>query len=82
MTLKTYVFTAPSPWASYLVNADASGIPDAERELCDAWLARENMGGACVSCVDLGFRRWNDATGSSTAGDVSQYMFLIEESLK
>lgn len=35
--------TAPSAWASYLVNGDASGISDAERARADAWLERENV---------------------------------------
>lgn len=76
--LTVITLSAPACWASYLINNDASGITDAEREACDRWLAREEMPFP-VSCDDESrFSRWHDALQESPlAGDVLDYQFLV-----
>jgi hypothetical protein len=37
MTIKVDTVTAPSVWACYLINGDASGLEDVEIKACDAW---------------------------------------------
>lgn len=43
-TMKIIKLTAPSHWASYLINGDDSGLDAEERAACDAWIAREGVG--------------------------------------
>ena len=51
MTIQVTTITAPSRWASYLVNGDASGMEDDERKLCDIWLGVQLFDGwRIVSC--------------------------------
>lgn len=33
----------PAHWASFLINGDASGLSPEERDMADAWLARERV---------------------------------------
>jgi hypothetical protein len=56
---EVYTGTAPSAWASYLVNGDASSLDDEER--CAADRFRFWLGGDIVSCEDAGFIRDHDA---------------------
>lgn len=49
--LEPVTYTLPAYWASYLINGDASGISDNDRNQCDAFLAREGLPGP-VSCSD------------------------------
>jgi hypothetical protein len=77
--MKTLVLTAPSFWASYLINGDASGISDDERVACDTWLAREGLG-APVDCEDAGFCKWHDALNECPfSADCQTYTFLVEQ---
>ena len=69
---------APSLWASYLINGDASGFDNAlELARCDAWIKR--MGhGLPVSCDDAGFCRSHDAIAEFPYGaDCQTYVFLV-----
>jgi hypothetical protein len=79
MTRQTVTGYAPSYWASYLVNGDASGLePDevAKADQFAAWL-----GGSIVSCEDAGFMRRHDATQFGVlASDCQEYVALIEVS--
>jgi hypothetical protein len=69
---------APSSWASYLINGDATGISDSDRQAADAWVKRQNMG-AAASCDDYGFTRWHDALEECPFGaDCQTYTFLVE----
>jgi hypothetical protein len=55
----TITGTAPSHWACYFINGDASGMTDQEIEAADnfaGWL-----GGSIVDCEDAGFIHWHDA---------------------
>ncbi len=68
--------TAPSAWASYLTNGDASGIDDDERKACDAWLASTEMKRAPDDCVDAGFIRYHDAYNECPlAADCQTYLW-------
>lgn len=43
MSIETTTIKAPSHWASYFINGDASGLTDKEQAQADAWLAREQV---------------------------------------
>ena len=45
-------FTGPTCWASYLLNGDATGLSDEEREECDR--AAQGLGN-CVDAIEIGF---------------------------
>jgi len=71
--------TAPSYWASYLINGDASGMDDDEIKACDAWIAREGLGSPC-DCTDAGFMTWHDARHEMPlAADCQVYTFMHPE---
>jgi hypothetical protein len=80
MALTAVEATAPSYWASYLINGDCSGMEDHEVKACDAWIKRMGMGSP-VSCEDAGcFMRWHDAAIECPfAADCQTYTFLVEE---
>lgn len=79
MARSVLTITAPSHWASYLINGDDSGLEPADIAACDAWIAREGVG-LPVSCEDAGFRWRHDAYVESPFGaDCQDYVFLIEE---
>lgn len=76
--LKTYRFTAPSHWASYLINGDATGLEDDDIARCDEWVDCLGLG-APVDVVDVGFMHWPDARISGDinyACDAAAYTFL------
>jgi hypothetical protein len=75
--LRSVTLTAPSNWASYLINGDASGLPVDERAACDAWLAHRGLSFP-VSCDDAGFVHTHDAYMFAPFGaDCQSYTFLI-----
>jgi hypothetical protein len=48
---RIYVAIGAACWASYLINGDASGLTDEERQLADAWCERElGPNDAIVDC--------------------------------
>lgn len=90
--IKVHKYTAPSSWASYLINGDATGFDysntkddpeagDREQEACDAWV--ESIGlGSPVSCEDAGFMWRHDAREFCPYGaDCQEYVFCehVEE---
>ncbi len=76
MALKPYFYTAPSAWASYLVNNDSSGITPEEKKAADEFVAGIGMG-AAVSCEDDGFSWNHDAWHVYPYGaDCQKYTFL------
>ncbi|MEY9235376.1 hypothetical protein ABIF78_007699 [Bradyrhizobium japonicum] len=73
----TVTGTAPSHWASYFINGDASGMEDEEIAQADAFAAW--LGGSIVDCEDAGFMRYHDAQPFGTlAADCQTYTALIE----
>ena len=79
MTLQVYKLTAPSCWASYLINHDASGLDDWEEADCDNWLRAKGLGWPC-DCEDAGFMWRHDASGYALAADCQEYTFLVDDS--
>lgn len=70
--------TAPSHWASYLINGDDSGLEIAEKSAADSWIASEGLG-LPVSCDDAGFIWRHDAFGFCPLGaDCQTYLFYKE----
>lgn len=63
-------FTGPACWASYLINGDASGLEDEEREECDR--VTEGLG-HCVDAIDVGFLSRPDY---GMAGECCEYRFI------
>lgn len=70
------VLTAPSYWASYLINGDDSGMDEGEIAACEAWLEREGLG-TPVSCEGAGFIWRHDAYHEMPLGaDCQEYTFI------
>lgn len=77
--MPTVKLTAPSAWASYLINNDASGMDDSDKAQCDAWLMREGLA-APVDCEPAGFCWHHDASEECQLGaDCETYTFLIRD---
>ena len=69
--------TAPSHWASAIVNCDYSGMTKDEISQLNTWLAREGLSFAdCLSCEDAGFHWRHDAYAvTKTGADCQTYTF-------
>jgi hypothetical protein len=68
---------APSAWACYLINGDASVLTSDERAACDAFIARMGFGWP-LDCEDYGFTRWHDAFQECrVSADCQRYTFLV-----
>lgn len=77
--LTPYEFTAPSAWASYFINGDATSLEDDEIAQADAFLEWVNMEWP-VSCDDAGFMHRHDAYEFCPfASDCQTYTFLKQE---
>lgn len=78
MRLESVTATAPSAWASYLINGDASGLEPAELAAADRFV-EEVLGALPVDCADEGFRHFHDATAFAPySADCQTYTALIE----
>jgi hypothetical protein len=78
MTIETVTATAPSHWACYFINGDASGMEDEDIAQADQFAAW--LGGNIVSCEDAGFMGWHDARQFGTlAADCQTYTALIQQ---
>lgn len=79
-TKPTFIrLSAPSSWASYLINGDASGMDLADKSAADAWIARVGLGGP-VDCEDDGFHWQHDAMKECPLGaDCQGYSFRLNE---
>jgi hypothetical protein len=66
--------TAPSAWASYLINDDPGDLEDSEITTINKWLTANNLG-YCVDCEDAGFLHRHDASGYALAADCQTYTF-------
>jgi len=69
--------TAPSAWASALINFDYSGLTDADTSALNRFLLREGLSFSdCVDCEDAGFCWTHDATPELPLGaDCQRYTF-------
>jgi hypothetical protein len=81
--IKTFTVTAPSFWASYYINDDASGLEDDEIKAADAFfdsLAKNVPNLSCCDAEDEGFIHYHDAHDFYPYGsDCSTYTFLVAE---
>ena len=75
MTESTVQYELPMHWASYLINGDATGLEDHEKEVVDAWLKSESYP-YFVDVSEPYFRWRNDAT--KLGGDVCTYTAFID----
>jgi hypothetical protein len=76
--MKTVTATAPSYWACYFINDDATGMEDAEIAQADAFA--EWLGGSIVDCEDAGFITYHDARQFGVlAADCSTYTALLQD---
>jgi len=75
--------TAPSHWASYFINGDASGLYEDELAAADAFLDRMGMG-MPVDCRDAGcFCTMHDAWNEMPlAADCQTYVWLVETDIE
>lgn len=75
--MKTLTITAPSAWAPYLINGDASGLAFNDITAADAWIEREGLG-MPVDCTDAGFIWHHEAfTECPLGADCQEYLFYI-----
>jgi hypothetical protein len=79
MTLQTVTGTAPSYWAPYFINGDASGMDEAEIRQADKFA--DWLGGYIVYCEDAGFMWSHDAMRvcGTLAADCQTYTALVEQ---
>jgi hypothetical protein len=78
MKFEVHTYTAPSCWASYLINGDATGISDDDRAEADKFVAHVVAAignGFPVDCSEPDFM-WRPDFGM--AGDCCTYSFLQE----
>lgn len=75
---ETLELAAPSYWASYLINGDASGLRNGEENDADSWLAEMAAGwGPPVEVSeDSEFRWYHSADAWVGAADCAVYTFM------
>lgn len=69
-------YRLPAPWASYLMNGDASRLETGEQERIDAFLASENLGSPVDCESEASFCHSCDAPGE-LAGDMLLFRFPV-----
>ena len=75
--LEPITLTAPSSWASWLINGDATDLSMADYEMSGEWLDRIGLGFP-VSAEDAGFIWNHDAFKECPFGaDCQTYTFLV-----
>jgi len=76
--MKIIKATAPSAWATYLINGDDSGISAQDKAAADAFVSREFEGYSPASCEDAGFIKFHDARAECPlAADCQTYTALV-----
>jgi hypothetical protein len=68
-----------SHWASYLINGDASGLSEADKQEADSFA--EYMGGPIVSCGDDSFFGRPSYPPDALRGDCLDYVALVSPRL-
>ena len=76
--MKKLQLTAPSAWAPFLINGDASNLSSHEKNKADDWILELKMG-APFGCEDAGFLHVHNAYGFwPFAADCQTYTFYSE----
>ena len=79
---KVETYELPTHWASYFVNADPSGLEEADITAADGWW-EGTFTGQSVSCTDVAedsaFCRFHDADQWCLRCEVSTFSFLIHQ---
>lgn len=76
MAIKTLTVTAPSAWASAIVNLDYSGLERDEISKLNTFLAMKGLSFSdCVACKDAGFLWDHDAASITGGADCQRYTF-------
>jgi len=70
--LITEKYDLPAYWASYLINGDASGISDSDKQNCDAWLEHKKLPAPCDCSEESHFGRFE-----GLGCDLLEYTFLL-----
>lgn len=78
LKLETLKLTAPSYWASYLINGDASGLRDGEERDIDSWLAEmaPDWGSPVGVSEDSEFLWYHSACMWVGGSDCLTYIFM------
>ena len=76
---ETVQLTAPSAWASALINLDYSGLVDLDRKALNTWLAMRGLSFSdCLDAQDAGFMWVHDAHEFMPVGaECSTYTFKV-----
>jgi hypothetical protein len=70
--------TAPSHWAPYLINADASGLEPEDIDLIDHWIWTQTLG-APIDAEPIGYQWHHDAYNLLSQGaECSDFVFRID----
>lgn len=78
--IKFKKYSLPAYWASYLINADDSGLLPSELETVLTWRNLNSEIGNCVACCDESYlARDNHAT--NIGGDCLDFIFEIKSVL-
>lgn len=77
--IETDVIAGAAYWASYLINGDASGITNEERDLADAWVERNGI----RDVLDVGEQYFSSSYGFHTGskysgGDLADYTVVLK----
>jgi hypothetical protein len=69
--------TAPSAWSPYLMNGDASGLDDVDRQWCDQWIKSVGLG-LPITSENAGFCKRHDAFAYyPLAAECRRYTFMV-----
>ena len=75
--MDTITYILPVYWASYLINADDSGLSEDELDVINEWLIQENNPDFVDVSEDSWFSWHNDV--NLVGGDVAEYTAIIRE---
>lgn len=81
-TCRPETFQLPTHWASYFINADPTGLDNADHQAADGWW-EETFQGQSVSCAAVsdeeGFAPCHDADRWCLPCMVATFSFLIHQ---
>ncbi|WP_048647514.1 hypothetical protein [Nitratireductor soli] len=74
--MKTITLTAPSHWASAIINGDYSGLDEEDVSALNSFLALQGVSFSdALTCEDAGFRWRHDASPAVGGADCQEYTF-------